>query len=227
MSKPMLSIDYFSDVLCIWAYVAQPRIDRFYEQFSGQVQMQHRFIPIFGNAKHRISTLWAAKGGFGGFNEHLRAINEQFDHIDINQELWIHSQPSTSATAHLFLKAIDLWQREQGISCSQTINTVATEIRRAFFDHARNVSHLDVLYSIIDELEIPRRDIQPFLDDGRALAGLYEDSELQHENKIEGSPTFVINEGRQKLYGNVGYKIIEANIHELLSEPNKDQASWC
>ena len=134
-------------------------VHRFYEQFSDQVQVQHRFIPIFGNARHRISTLWAAIGGFDGFNQHLRAIHEQFDHID--------------------------------------------------------------------ELGIPRRDIQPFLDDGRALAGLYEDSELQHENKIEGSPTFVINEGRQKLYGDVGYKITEANIHELLSEPNQDQASWC
>ena len=30
--------------------------------------------------------------------------------------------------------------------------------------------------------------------------------------KISGSPTFELNEGRQKLYGNVGYGVIEANI---------------
>jgi hypothetical protein len=36
-----------------------------------------------------------------------------------------------------------------------------------------------------------------------------------------------MNEGRQKLFGNVGYRIVEANIQELLREPNPDLASWC
>ena len=45
--------------------------------------------------------------------------------------------------------------------------------------------------------------------------------------RIEGSPSFVLNEGRQKLYGNVGFRIIEANIQELLRAPGGDQASWC
>jgi hypothetical protein len=37
----------------------------------------------------------------------------------------------------------------------------------------------------------------------------------------------ILNQGRQKLFGNVGYRIIEANIQELLREANPDQASWC
>jgi len=45
--------------------------------------------------------------------------------------------------------------------------------------------------------------------------------------RIEGSPSFVLNEGRQKLYGNVGFRIIEANIQELLRAPGTDQVSWC
>jgi hypothetical protein len=44
---------------------------------------------------------------------------------------------------------------------------------------------------------------------------------------VKGSLMMILNEGRQKLFGNVGYRIIEANIHELLREPNPDQASWC
>ena len=31
----------------------------------------------------------------------------------------------------------------------------------------------------------------------------------------------------QKLFGNVGYRIIEANIEALLATPRPDQASWC
>ena len=45
--------------------------------------------------------------------------------------------------------------------------------------------------------------------------------------RIEGSPSFVLNGGRQKLYGDVGFRIIEANIEELLQVPGGDQASWC
>jgi hypothetical protein len=45
--------------------------------------------------------------------------------------------------------------------------------------------------------------------------------------RIEGSPSFVLNDGRQKLYGDVGFRIIEANIQELLRAPARDQASWC
>ena len=41
------------------------------------------------------------------------------------------------------------------------------------------------------------------------------------------SPTFILNEGRQKLYGNVGYRVIEANLQELLKSPDASQASWC
>ena len=40
------------------------------------------------------------------------------------------------------------------------------------------------------------------------------------------SPSLVMNEGRQHLNGNVGYRVIEANVHELLRKP-VDEMSWC
>jgi hypothetical protein len=45
-------------------------------------------------------------------------------------------------------------------------------------------------------------------------------------NIAASSPTFVLNEERQKLYGNFGYRVIEASVHELLAEPG-ERASWC
>jgi hypothetical protein len=45
--------------------------------------------------------------------------------------------------------------------------------------------------------------------------------------RIEGSTSLVLNEGRQKLYGNVGFRLIQANVQELFSEPRADEASWC
>lgn len=57
-----------------------------------------------------------------------------------------------------------------------------------------------------------------------SLSADYQDAD---KARIEGSPTFILNEGRQKLYGNVGFRVIEANIRELLRDPGSDQASWC
>jgi protein-disulfide isomerase len=44
---------------------------------------------------------------------------------------------------------------------------------------------------------------------------------------VKGSPSLVLNEGRQTLYGNVGFRVIEASIAELLREPEAGAASWC
>ena len=65
------------------------------------------------------------------------------------------------------------------------------------------------------------------MDDGTAFAGLAGDYETADKMRIEGSPSFVLNEGRQKLYGNIGFRLIEANIKELLRAPHSEEASWC
>jgi len=43
---------------------------------------------------------------------------------------------------------------------------------------------------------------------------------------VSVSPTLIFNEGRQRLNGNVGYRVIEANIRELLHNPPGEE-SWC
>ena len=53
------------------------------------------------------------------------------------------------------------------------------------------------------------------------------DLKLAESLGVKGSPTFVMNEGRQVLFGNVGYKLIEANVEELFREQSGDAASWC
>ena len=100
----------------------------------------------------------------------------------------------------------------------------------------------DAPWLFADGLDISHRSVQreltkPFggelaaveraIDDGSAFARLSTDYQIAEKTKIDGSPTFVLNEGRQKLFGNVGFRVIEANIKEVLRDPNQDQASWC
>jgi len=58
------------------------------------------------------------------------------------------------------------------------------------------------------------------------MAALLRDQALKEQYQIVGSPTYVLNDGRQKLFGNVGYRILDANVRELLERPETG-ASWC
>ena len=84
----------------------------------------------------------------------------------------------------------------------------------------------EIQAEIAGELGFPMGRLRTEMDDGRAFAALFADAELQKQHLIQGSPTFLLNEGRQKLYGNVGYRIIRANLEELLEGP-EGLASWC
>ena len=70
-------------------------------------------------------------------------------------------------------------------------------------------------------------DVHARLDCGEAHAALSTDYQEAQALGVKGSPSLVLNEGRQTLYGNVGYRIIEANIEGLLREPAAGAASWC
>ena len=106
------------------------------------------------------------------------------------------------------------------------LEETAWRIRLAFFRDGSDVSRFEVLWSFAANLELPVRELKEQFDNGRALAGTCRDAELRAEHHIEGSPTYLLNHGRQKLYGNLGYKVIEANIEEVLRRPTA-AATWC
>jgi predicted DsbA family dithiol-disulfide isomerase len=64
------------------------------------------------------------------------------------------------------------------------------------------------------------------IDSGEAYAQLSKDCDLVKDYGVTVSPTLIFNEGHQRLNGNVGCRVIEANIRELLHNPPGEQ-SWC
>ena len=68
--------------------------------------------------------------------------------------------------------------------------------------------------------------LQAEIASGDAFAQLNRQQQQAQQQQISVSPTLVFNENRQRLTGNVGYRIIEANVRELLESPELKQ-SWC
>jgi len=229
-----LHISYVSDVLCIWAYVAEVRLDEVRKEFGSSIELEYRFIPIFGATHHRIAEGRKDRGGYAGFGEHVRKVAEDFPHVSVHDGVWSDVAPTTSSSAHEMLCATRLLVNEGVIDATRrddfggrTLFEEATwQIRSAFFEHARDISDRDVLLDVLHQTGIPTRAIEAKLKSGEAMAEVCRDIELRDENKIEGSPTYYLNQGRQKLYGNVGYRVVSANLRELLEQPGH-QASWC
>jgi predicted DsbA family dithiol-disulfide isomerase len=229
-----IQISYVSDLLCIWAYVAEARLDQLRKEFGSSIDMEFRFIPIFGATRYRIGEGWKDRGGYVGFGEHVREVARGFPHVSVSERVWSDVAPTTSSTAHEMLCAARLLVDEGVIDTARrdelggrTLFEEATwQVRSAFFEHARDVSDRDVLLDVLGGAGISSAAIEAKLKSGEAMAEVCRDIELRDQLKIEGSPTYYLNQGRQKLYGNVGYRVVSANLRELLEQPG-DQASWC
>ncbi|MDR3506379.1 MAG: DsbA family protein [Caulobacteraceae bacterium] len=222
----VVPILYFSDLLCVWAYIAQWRVNAIKAAFGEQVRFETRFCSVFGASERKIATNWGAKGGYEGFNAHLRHAAEQFPEISLNPDIWLTVRPASSNAAHLFLKAQQRLEAS-GECAAGTTDNLTWAVRRAFFESARDIGRWEVLRAVAREQGVDPGPIEALIHDGRAFADLCCDLQDAEAMRIQGSPSFVLNEGRQKLYGNVGFRVLEANIQELLRAPTADQASWC
>jgi len=229
-----IQISYVSDVLCIWAYVAEARLDELRNEFGSSVELEYRFIPVFGTTRDRIGAGWKNRGGFDGFGEHVQEVAKEFPHVFVNPRVWSDVAPTTSVAAHEVLCAARILVDEGVVSSARrddlrgrtVFEDAIWQVRSAFFRDARDISDRDVLLDVLGQAAIPTEAIEAKLKSGEALAEVCRDLELRDEHKIEGSPTYYLNQGRQKLYGNVGYRVVSANLRELLETPGQ-RASWC
>jgi len=103
---------------------------------------------------------------------------------------------------------------------------MALKLRKAFFVDTLDIGNLDVLASLAQENNLDYQLINTSMHDGTAMAALMHDYQKSKQQNIKGSPSYVMDDGRQTLYGNVGYRVLFANIEELLKHP-ADEASWC
>ncbi|MBK7977816.1 MAG: DsbA family protein [Deltaproteobacteria bacterium] len=226
-ASTVVTIDHFSDVLCVWAYCAQIRVDELRANFGDSVAVRYRFIPVFGSTARKIGDGWANRGGFAEYAAHVRSVVARFPHVSVHDDVWERVRPASAAAPHLFLEAVRILESSPTSPRGGVLETAAKAVRAAFFRDARDVALRVVQMEIAEALGLPRAPIEAAMDDGRAHAAACENLEAQTAQKIEGSPTLVFNEGRQKLYGNVGYRFIQANVEELLRVPDAPSASWC
>lgn len=231
MSTPTagpVSISHFSDLLCVWAYVAQVRVDELRHHFHEQVAIRIRFCSVFADVGTKVIGGWKDRGGVPAYRAHVEQTIAHFDHVTLHPDAWTRVVPTTSSTAHAVVKAAQLMVAAGTVSSPSpaAADELAWDLRLAFFRDGRDISRLDVQLAVAAARGFAPEALRAHLEDGSAWAAVLRDYEDAAADHVRGSPTYLLNDRRQTLYGNVGYKIIEANVLELLRDP-RDQASWC
>jgi predicted DsbA family dithiol-disulfide isomerase len=233
MADEPLIVDYYTDVLCVWAYIAQIKVDQIKQEFGPRVAIRYHYLPLFGNNAVRIGSGWKDQGGFAGYGAHVCKIAEPCTYVTVHPEVWSRQAPATSLPAHLYIKAIEVLESSGGIDPQPRPDyqgripsqEFAWRVRQAFFRDLREVDRLHVLREIAEEQGLPAGQIALEIGAGQVFAALAQDMEDKERLRLEGSPTFVLNDGRQKLYGNLGGDVIIANIRALL-ERDPGQPIW-
>jgi len=224
-----LKIVHFSDILCVWAYVGQADLLNLVEKFGDRIEVEEHFCSVFPDTENKIEKSWRGRGGFGGYADHVKTIAKEFNGAIIHDEVWSKVRPKSSASPHLFIKAIELLEREV-ISCSFSNRPsikAARELRTAFFAEGQDISDWKVQRAIGEKIGVDFKEALKKIETGEAIAKLFSDYELGQSLRVQGSPTYMLNQGRQILFGNISYSILAANISELLLENGNDVGTDC
>ena len=194
-------------------------MDELDAEFEGQVRVTRRFVSVFGDARTKLDRGWAERGGLVGYSAHVREVVARFPPLEVHPEIWTRDTPTSSLSAHLFARAVALVRPEA--LCAATHG-----LRQAFFVDARDISDRAVQLEIAREIGVDAAPITAVIDSGEAYAALAADLDLAKATGVKMSPCVVLDGGRQTLNGNVGYRVLAANVRELLARPQQI-ASWC
>jgi len=215
-----VKVDYYSDVLCVWAWIAQRRLDELRQHFGSDLEVNIHFVNVFGNTDSHIGDKWAARGGFEGFGQHVIESAAPFPDAPVFEDIWKTVRPLSSTPAHAVLKAVEF-----------THSAAAAEkfghtVREQFFTGPVDIGQFNVLLELANGEGLDTDAISAAVNSGAAIAAVLQDYQQAQAQGIKGSPSWVLDNGRQILYGNVGYRVLRANAAELLKH-SAEEASWC
>lgn len=209
-----LDFSYWSDPLCIWAFVGQARVDAIVRDYGESLTPRYRIVPVFGSIRQRFTSgAWSAAGPEGRMQATTR-IAREFGHSDVSGQFWLDDPPSSSWAPGLAAAAV-LELERRGESERGCTGRYLAELRRSLFVDNLNIAHREHQLACAESCDLARAPIEGLLDDGSAYARLWEEYTDTQSIGVRGSPTYEFDSGRELLYGNVQESIVRATVDAL------------
>jgi predicted DsbA family dithiol-disulfide isomerase len=220
-----LEFSYYSDPLCIWAFVAQPKLERILSEWGEKLEVDYRIVPVFGSVPERFERGAWAEGGPEGRRKATRRIARQQGRDDVSGEIWVKDPPASSLASGAAVKAVFALESQERAAAGSGARYLLA-MRERFFVDNRNVARRKEQLGVAESLGIDVAALEEKLEDGTCLAALFEDDAAGKALGVRGSPTYVFDGGRAMLYGNFPFAILHATAEELISGAGLD-ASAC
>ncbi|MDH5491316.1 MAG: hypothetical protein OEY14_05130, partial [Myxococcales bacterium] len=110
---------YWSDPLCIWAFVGQKKLDDLLEEFGDRFEVVYRVVPVFGSVSWRFREGAWARDGIEGRVRKTREIALANGHPEVQGEVWARSTPSSSWAPGAAIKAVFSLEAEGKLDAGQ------------------------------------------------------------------------------------------------------------
>ncbi|MFK7989320.1 MAG: DsbA family protein [Sandaracinaceae bacterium] len=211
-----IEFEYWSDPLCVWAFVSQPKLEHVLSAHSGHVAPRYRIVPVFGSLPARFRDGAWTKVGPKGRAEATRRVAHAHGRPEVTGQFLLDDPPASSWASGAAARAV-IGMSESGEGDSDWGADYVIALRQACFVDNLNIARRHHQLAVAESLHIPRAPIERRLDDGTALAELYEDHKRRLEIGIQGSPTFVFDGGRAMLYGNVAEDVLTATVDQIVA----------
>ena len=151
-----LKFSYWSDPLCIWALVAQQKLDRVLGELGAHIRVDYRIVPVFGSVPWRFAQGPWSKEGLEGRVLATRKIAEQGGRSDVSGECWRCAMPSSSWAPAAAIKAV--FALEDGGEDAGPGYQRA--LRERFFVGEENIALRTVQLEVAEGLGLPRGPIE-------------------------------------------------------------------
>ena len=143
-----IKVEYYSDVLCVWAWIAQRRLDELRQHFGSELELEIHYVNVFGNTNSQIGEKWASRGGFDGFGQHVIEAAAPFSNAAVVDSIWQTVRPLSSTPAHTVLKAVEI---SHSVEAAEKF---AYKLREQFFTVPIDIGQLEVLLDLADDLRV-------------------------------------------------------------------------
>ncbi len=209
-----LPCTYWSDPLCIWAFVGQRHLDTICTELQGALVVQQRIVPVFGSIAWRFSDGPWAQGGVHARVQATAEIAARFGCSNVDGRGWVLDCPASSWPAAAAVKAAYALVHGEHVTTAQA-DAFSWALRCAFFEDNLNIARREVQLHVAEHVGLPRAPLQNMLDSGQAMSLLWEDWNEKERLRVRGSPTWSFEDGREMLYGNVSLDVVRALIAQL------------
>lgn len=210
-----LSFQYWSDPLCIWAFVGQPKLDEILSAWGDRVAVEYRVVPVFGSVGSRFREGPWADEGPEGRRDATRRLAREHGIDGVTGDVWVEDCPHSSWSCGAAVEGV-LAMEASGEAPIGGGARYLRELREHLFLRNRNICHRHEQLAVAERSGIDAGSLERRLDDGSAVALLWEDERARLAAGIRGSPTYVFDGGRAILYGNFPFSVLRAVVAELL-----------